>query len=116
VLIELQNQENTVLPVLKTELKGVEKGIENILNAIQQGIITSSTKQRLDDLEARKADLEISIAQEQMQKPALTKEKIVFWMDRFRDGDIDNPKYRRNVIDIFVNSVYLYDDRMALQL
>ncbi|MFZ5974253.1 MAG: hypothetical protein ACOYU3_02440 [Bacillota bacterium] len=85
-----------------------------MLNAIQQGIITSSTKQRLDELEGRKEELEICIAQEQMEKPVLTKEQIVFWISRFKDGDIDDVRYQRSIIDIFVNSVYVYDDKMIL--
>ena len=28
--------------------------------------------------------------------------------------NIDNPEYRKNVIDCFVNSVYLYDDHIML--
>lgn len=106
-IVELQKKESTVLPHLQRQLQETDKGIENMLNAIQQGIITSATKQRLDELETRKEELEISIAQEKMQKPMLTKEKIVFWISRFKDGDIDDPIYRRNIIDIFVNSVYI---------
>jgi hypothetical protein len=112
--VEYQKKEKTTLPLLQKQLKEAEKGIENMLDAIQQGIITSSTKQRLDDLEARKADLEISIVQEKMQKPVLTKEQIVFWISRFKDGDIDDVKYQRSVIDVFVNSVYVYDDKLVL--
>ena len=113
-VVEFQKKENTTLPLLQKQLKKAEKGIENMLDAIQQGIITSSTKQRLDDLEARKEELEISITQEKMQKPILTKEQIVFWISRFKDGDIDDVKYQRSVIDVFVNSVYLYDDKLVL--
>jgi hypothetical protein len=113
-IVELQKKENTRLPLLQQQLKETEKGIENMLNAIQQGIITSSTKQRLDELEGRKAELEVGIAQEQMEKPLLTKEQIVFWISRFKDGDIDDVKYQRSVIDIFVNSVYIYDDKLVL--
>lgn len=44
----------------------------------------------------------------------LTHEQVVHFMSRFKDGDIDNPEYRKNVIDCFVNSVYLYDDKIVL--
>lgn len=49
-----------------------------------------------------------------MEKPLLTKEQIVFWISRFKDGDIDDVQYQRSVIDIFVNSVYVYDDKLVL--
>ena len=71
-VVELQKQENTVIPYLQSQLREVEKGIENMLNAIQQGIITSSTKRRIDEREQRKEDIEISIVKEKIAKTPLT--------------------------------------------
>ena len=113
-VIRIQAKENTILPLLKKQLKETEKGIENMLDAIQQGVLTTSTKQRLTALESQKNELEIKIAQELMEKPLLTKEQIVFWISQFKKGDIDNLQYRQSVIDVFVNAVYLYDDKMIL--
>ena len=113
-VMDLQKRENTALPLLQQQLNEAEKGIENILNAIQQGVLTTSTKQRLEALEQQKEDLEISIAQEQIQRPLLTRKKIIFGIRKFRNGDIDDPKYRQNLIDIFVNAVYIYNDRLIL--
>lgn len=48
-LMELQKKESTDLPLLKKQLAETEKGINNILNSIQAGIFTPSTKQRLID-------------------------------------------------------------------
>ena len=42
-VMELQNQESTDLPIYETKLKETEVGITNMLNAIQMGILTSST-------------------------------------------------------------------------
>lgn len=113
-VMELQKSENTILPTLQRQLKDTQKGIDNMLDALQQGIITSSTKQRLDKLEAAKKKLEISISQEKMQKPLLTHEQVVFWINRFKTGNISDPAFRCKLIDAFVNSIYLYDNRMVL--
>lgn len=78
MVIDLQKKENTTLPMLKKQLTEIERGISNLLDAIQQGIFTPSTKQRLDDLESRKKDIEVDIAQESIKKPMLTKEQIIF--------------------------------------
>ena len=93
-------------------LAETEKSIENVLNAIEQGIITPSTKQRLEELEQRKQNLQIEIAKENIKKPVLTKEQILFWLQRFRNIDTDNTKHRKRLVDSFVNSVVLYDDRI----
>ena len=112
-ILELQKQDNTVLPMLRGQLKETEKSI-NMLNAIQQGVLTSSTKDRLEELEKHKEELDVSIMQEQMQKPMLTKEQIIFWISSFWNGDVSDPKFQQRLIDCFVNAVYLYDDRLVL--
>lgn len=113
-VVAYQNCENATLPLLQMKLSEVEKGIQNILNAIQQGIITPSTKQRLVELESTKSELELSITKEQLIKPQLSKDKIVAWISRFKYGNIEDLAYRQRIIDIFVNSVYVYDDYIEL--
>ena len=113
-VLSLQSQDSTSLPLLNRQLNETNKAIENMLNAIQQGVLTSSTKQRLDELETTKSELEISILQEQMIKPLLTKEQITFWIHRFRKTDITNLDQRQRLIDIFVNTIYHYDDHLAI--
>ena len=113
LVMETQNRESTALPMLKEQLAGTEKGIENMLNAIQQGVLTSSTKQRLDELEVAKSDLEVKILQEEIQRPLITEEFLRFTLHKFRDIDVSNQEQRQWLIDIFVNSVYLYDDRIV---
>ena len=77
-ILDLLSQENSRIPQLKSRLKETEEFIQNMLNAIQQGIFTSSTKQRLDELEATKQELETAILSEELQKPQITKEHIFF--------------------------------------
>ena len=84
-LMELQKKESTDLPLLKKQLAETEKGINNMLNAIQAGIFTPSTKQRLDELEETKSQLEVSILQEEMHKPLLTREQIARYADKNMD-------------------------------
>ena len=55
------------------------KRIENIVSAIEQGIITPATRQRLDELEEQRKALETNILQEQIAKPLLTREQLLFW-------------------------------------
>ena len=112
--MELQQGENTVLPALKNQLKDTRKSIENIVDAIQNGMFHPSMKQRMDELEAAREQLEISIAQEEMQKPMLTKERVIFWISRFKNGNVNDMAFRQRLIDTFVNAIYLYDDRIVL--
>ena len=113
-LVELQKRENTTIPFLQKQLGEVERRISNLLNAIEEGLMNASAKERLDDLEAKKAELEVSLAREKIEKTPLAKEQIVFWIGRFKDGSVDDPEYRRSLVDIFVNSIFLYDDKLVI--
>ena len=65
-VMELQNQESTDLPIYEKQLKETEVGITNMLNAIQMGILTSSTKERLEALEEQRKELQARIAEERL--------------------------------------------------
>ena len=113
-VLEELNKENTVIPVLRKQYSETAKGIENIINAIQLGILTPSTKQRLEELERAKTELSMQIAKEEMKKPALTKAMVVEWFTKLRKFDITKTEHRRRLVDAFINAVFLYDDRIVI--
>lgn len=84
------------------------------MKAIRQSIITDTTKESLEELETQRDSLKASIAQLALERRKFTKEEIVDWISRYKDGNINDPDYRREIIDTFVNSVYVYDDRLLL--
>ena len=112
----IQSQESTAIPLLRGQLRDVNKGIDNMLNAIQMGIITNSTKERLDELEAEKKKLELAIAEETLEHPDVPKEYFEHWLRHFRSGDVDDPEYRKLLVDIFVNAIYVTDDGLRFAL
>ena len=85
-----------------------------MLNAIQAGILTSSTKGRLEQLEETKRELEARIAEEKLAKPKVTEEFIRFWLLRFRKLDMSLKNQRQALVDTFINSIYLYDDKVLI--
>jgi len=112
-IVAMQNEEDTMIPALEHQLRECEKGITNLLNAIQAGILTASTKERLEQLEAQRGELKCSILQAQMERPKYSKEEIVQWISRHKYGNIDDKDYQKEIIDTFLNSVYVYDDRLV---
>jgi site-specific DNA recombinase len=113
-VMELQDQENTTLPLLKKQMKEVENSIENMLNAIQAGVLTSSTKARLEKLEEQQKELEVRIAEEKIAKPRLSENQIRFWLTRLRKLDTRVKSHRETLINTFVNAVYLYDEKVLI--
>ena len=113
-VMELQNKENTNIPLYEKQLRDAESGIQNMLNAIQAGILTSSTKERLEQLEETKRELEARIAEEKLAKPKIKEEFIRFWLMRFRKLDMSLKDQRQALVDTFINSIYLYDDKVLI--
>jgi len=113
-VMELQDRENTNLPLYEKQLRDAEAGIQNMLNAIQAGILTSSTKERLEQLEETKRELEARIAEEKLAKPKVTEEFIRFWLLRFRKLDMSLKDQRQALVDTFINAIYLYDDKVLI--
>lgn len=109
-VFEKESADTTYLTGLQDQLKEIKKKIKNIMTAIEQGIITSTTKERLEELESEKNHIEGQIAKEKIKKPLLTKERIMFWLLSFKKGDVTDREYQRRVVDTLVNSVYVYDD------
>ena len=113
-VMELQDRENTNLPIYEKQLRDAESGIQNMLNAIQAGILTSSTKERLEQLEETKRELEARIAEEKLAKPKVTEDFIRFWLLRFRKLNMNQKDQRQALVDTFINSIYLYDDKVLI--
>ena len=113
-VMELQNQESTDFPIYEKQLKETEVGITNMLNAIQMGILTSSTKERLEALEDQRKELQARIAEERLAKPKMKEEFVRFWLLRFRKLDMTQPEQRQALVDTFINAIYLYDDKVLI--
>ena len=113
-IVALQEKEDTSLPAMRQQLTECEKAIDNLLNAIQQGILTRSTKARLEELENRRDELENRLACEKLAKPKVSAEFMTFWLHRFRKLDVRQQSHRKMLIDTFINAIFLYDDKMVI--
>ena len=66
-------------------------------------------------LDVQKTDLEIDIAKLRVAaRVQLTEEQIKVWLKQFCKGDLDDMEFRERIIDVFINSVYLYDDKTVI--
>jgi DNA invertase Pin-like site-specific DNA recombinase len=102
------------IPMLKKQLAEVEKGISNLVDAIQQGILTPTTKERLENLETQREDLKISLTRENIKHKPLTKNDVVHWLTLLSALDQSVYDNRRKMIDLFVSSIYVFDDRFEV--
>ena len=114
IAIQAKNTVNVTLANLKNALRETEKTRNNIMKAIEQGIITETTKERMFQLEEQIAELKLSIAREEIKKPTLTREQVLFWLYSFRDGDVADTDFQERLCDTFIHSIYCYKDKVVI--
>jgi DNA invertase Pin-like site-specific DNA recombinase len=98
----------------KNQLKETETAIAGILRAVEAGMFSPSMKDRMDELECQKAELNADIEREEINQQKVSRDEVLFFLSQFKGGDPDDPEYKQRLVDIFVNSVWLYDDKLVL--
>ena len=114
VEINKKHTVNVILDQLKATLKDNEKRLNNLIKAIESGISTPTTRKRLEELESQNESLKEEIAKERIKKPIIEKDHIVYWLEMFRNGDIKDEAFRQRLLDSFVHSVYVYNDKVVI--
>lgn len=112
--INKKNNVNTALVSLRSALRECEKSIKNIMRAIEDGIYTDTTRERLLSLEAKRDDLKVEIAKQEIEKPTITKDHVVYWLLMFKKGDINDEGFKQRLLDVFVHSVYVYNEKVVI--
>lgn len=71
--------------------------------------------EKMESLEAQKAALEADLIKLRIASDIrITEDEVRAWLKKFCTGDLFDEGFRRNIIDTFINSVYLYDNRVLI--
>lgn len=106
---------NTELVYLESQLADTKKALSNLLTAIENGIFTKTTKQRLSELEQTQENLEFEIESYKLRVPELTEKQVKYMLSQMTQRpDEPDDIYRERLLDCFVNSVHLYDDKVIV--
>lgn len=105
----------TVLLSLEKELKEVNKSINGIMAAIENGIFTKTTKERLLNLETEQSELENKIAVEQArQTKPLQVNEVKKFLTYFAYMKYEKGEEKNEFFNSFINRVILYDDKVII--
>ena len=102
-----------LLTAYRGQLKDTETAIKGLLKAIEDGLYNPSMKTRMEELEAQKEGLQADIEREEINRQIVTRDELLFFLRQFMDGDPNDPAYRRRLVDTFINSIWLYDDKIV---
>lgn len=109
-----KKEKESHLSILEGELTEAKRAAKNIMTAIEQGIITPTTKSRLLEVEERQAQLTAQIASERANIIAINREDMIAGLELFREGDVTDKQFQTRLFDTFLVAVYLYDDDMKI--
>lgn len=107
-------EEGAHISILQDQLSDTQKSIKNIMTAIEQGIITDTTKDRLLALEAEQSEIAAKISAAKADIITISKEDMISGLEIFRNGNVKEPKYRAKLFDTFLVAVYLYDSELKI--
>lgn len=101
--------DTSLINLLTKEKAEVQKSIDNIMKAIEQGIVTNSTKERLEALEYRKSDIDVKITAEKSRgKMQIQKADII----RYLKAAIKKEPIA--MITLLIKQIILYNDRIEI--
>ena len=102
------------LESLKNKLKDVEGKLQNFVKAISEGLFNETVQQAMTELESQKHLLKEQIeAEELREKYDIKLDDIVKFFESFV-GNLDDKRLRNYVLDIFVDKIYVYRDKMVI--
>ena len=114
------NDNHEMLNNLRNKLDKVNKEIENILTAIMSGIVNSMLKDKLDELEQVKLNLdlkisELSIESNSVESVDITEEQIRSMFGKFKDFILTRnlPECKKFISD-YVKEVVVYRDHIEV--
>ena len=111
-LCERENNSNAKR--LQKLIADSEKTTENLLKALATGQVVDIIADRITHEEKEHDEHSLQLLLEISQHPVPSMEGIRFFLNQFRKGDINDPKYRHGLVEMLVNKIYLYDDKMTV--
>ena len=111
-----KSNDMTNLHRLENQLKEIERKQRNLMNAILEcdiEMVRKSLYEEVPRLEAVKKSLLEDIETEERGMVRLTEQQVRFFLTALKNGDVDDVKYRKALISVFVNKIYLYDDKIT---
>ena len=101
---------DSALPTIRDRIHQIDLSLNNLLKAIESGSAPDMLVKRMGELEKEKKDLQVQAKKESEDIVELDKAQVIYWLEQFRGGSIEDEEFCRMLIDLFVNSVTVWDE------
>ena len=110
-----QNDNSALINSLQSRLKQTSKQIDNLVDAIASGVISSALTDKLQQLEIEKRSLQDAIDTEQAKaRLTVDEHSISAYFQQYAQANLDDAEMRDNVLNYFVDKIYVHDDKMIV--
>lgn len=100
---------------LEAKRREVERSLANLVKVIESGLISETVTERLVQLEEQKRALNEAIEAENIRAALCEDEHTIkAYFEKFLHADFDNPETRDQVLEYFVDKIYLTDDGLVV--
>ena len=104
--------DSSAIKRIKTAIQEADTAIENLWQALEKGQGVDTINKRQEE----KAELEAQLAIEDKKERVISAQKVTRFLSVLQKSNFNDLLNRRAVINIFLNKIYLYDDKFRLVL
>lgn len=112
-----REKDNSTLKRIEKLMRENERKQRNLMNAVAECEIESVRKSLYEEISRLTSEhdtLKSEHAIEQAGTVSLTITEVKFFLSQLRKGKADDLTYRKTLINVFINAIYLYDDKLVI--
>ena len=117
-IMEMQNADlpHAEIKRIQAQISDFQKRIDNLLQAVEEGLKMSSVKDRIDDYERKVATLTDELNRLKLKKPLIPRKYLVEWLKSFRSGDTSDDDFCERLIKTFIEKIIVYPNESCVVL
>jgi len=98
----------------KSRIREIDRETQNIIKAIKAGIVNQTLQNELENLEGERAALALDVQLYSKQIIYLSEDRVRYFFETFRDTNVQNYKFKRQMIRQFIKRIDLYDNEIRI--
>lgn len=117
VKIAQSMEDNSEIKRLELKLKELEDSKDNQMGNLRLCKDNAVRNMILEDLSKLAADIKAAAEQLEREKSRhylVTEDQVISYLSQLVKGDISNLTYRRTLVRLFINKIFLYDDKLII--
>ena len=98
----------------KIAQEAVREGDRNLVAALKTGAVSPTIAARIRDREDELENIKLAIAEQELVQEKFDEKQILYYLSNITKGDRSDIRYAQSLVDTFINSVYVYEDKVVI--